>query len=276
VDEADETLGFDLGRLMAEGPPEVLDDTVNAQPALLAASIAIARAAADDLPNPAFVAGHSMGEYSALVASGALSYADALRLVRERGRLMKLAGKMRPGCMAAVLGMADGDVVAACDAIEGAEVANYNAPGQVVISGTVEGVGAASEVLRAAGAKRVIPLAVSIAAHSQLMGPVAGEFARAVGAVSLAPPSVPVVLNRTGKPTTAPDEIRHALAQQLTRPVLWTASVLQMCDDGVDAFFEIGSGSVLSGLVRRIVRGLDGMHPEIVSLAEPPSGRASL
>jgi len=253
-EEADALLGWSLSSLCFAGPKEMLDDTANAQPALLTASIAALRAleAEGHLPEPAFVAGHSMGEYTALVAAGALTFADGLRLVRERGRLMKLAGERAPGRMAAIIGMADDAVQETCAGIAGVQVANYNSPGQVVISGTQEAVEAAAEALKERGARRVIPLAVSIASHSELMASIVEEFAQAVAATPMQPPCVPLVANVTAEPTTQVSEIRQELVEQLTSPVQWVRSVRCMVEAGVGSFLEIGPRDVLTGLIRRI------------------------
>jgi [acyl-carrier-protein] S-malonyltransferase len=280
LDEADAVLGFPLSRLMAEGPEESLTDTINAQPALLAASIAILRALEAELgaqsgaqtsssapssaqaetpaPQGVYVAGHSMGEYTALVAAGSLAYADGLRLVRERGRLMKEAGEQTPGMMAAVLGLDEEKVAAICaEATAGggiAQVANDNCPGQIVISGDVAGMEAAMAAMRAAGAKKVTPLAVSIAAHSPLMKPAAEALQAAIAATPLAPPLVPVIGNTTAQPLTEVEAIRSELAAQLTGSVRWTATLQWLADAGVTSFVEVGPGEVLSGLVKRVAR----------------------
>jgi [acyl-carrier-protein] S-malonyltransferase len=271
LEEADDVLGFALSRLMFEGPENELTDTINAQPALLAASIAILRAIEADavLPDQAgtavlpgskvFAAGHSMGEYTALVAAGSLDYADGLRLVRERGRLMKEAGTRAPGMMAAILGMDEAKVAAICSEVtaEGgiAQVANDNCPGQVVISGDKPGMEAAMAALSAAGAKKVVPLAVSIAAHSPLMRSAAEELQAAVAATPLAPPQVPVIGNTSAQPLTSVDAIRAELAAQLTGSVRWTATLQWLGEAGVRTFVEVGPGEVLSGLVKRVARG---------------------
>jgi [acyl-carrier-protein] S-malonyltransferase len=267
LDEADEVLGFNLSALMRAGPADELDDTAQAQPAMLAASVAILRAVSDELPEPAFVAGHSMGEYGALVAAGSLGYPDALGLVRERGRLMARAGARSPGRMAAVLGLDDDVVESACAGIDGVQVANYNSPGQVVISGAAAAVDEASERLRSAGAKRVVPLAVSIAAHSALMGSVADDFAEAVGRAVVLPARPALVANITARPIDQPDELRRELAASLQNPVRWSESVRWMHGQGVRRFVEIGPGSVLTGLVKRTLRGADDVTTS--SLAEP-------
>lgn len=269
--EAAEVLGFDLPRLIFEGPAADLDDTYNQQPALLAASVAILRAAFDRLPEPVFVAGHSLGEYAALVAAGSLAYPDALRLVRERGRLMRQAGRERPGGMAAILGLDDATVERVCRALPEVQVANYNAPGQVVISGSNEGVGAAVEALRAAGARRVMPLPITIAAHSALMAPAAGRFAAALRAAPIGPATVPVLANLSAQPIQSVEAIRAELEGQLTGSVRWTASIQAMRAAGVDQFFEIGPGRVLSGLVKRIGQA-DGGPPPALHTLETPDG----
>jgi [acyl-carrier-protein] S-malonyltransferase len=264
--EADEVLGFALSALMASGPEEVLTDTINAQPALLAASIATLWAleaeAADAVAaiggERVFVAGHSMGEYSALVAAGSLDYADALRLVRERGRLMKEAGERGPGMMAAILGLDEDKVAAICAEVVAhggiAQVANDNCPGQVVISGDKLGMEAAMAALSAAGAKKVVPLAVSIAAHSPLMQPAAEQLSAAIQATPLAAPRVPVIGNTTGQPLATVDAIRAELLAQLTGSVRWSATLTWLADAGVSTFVEAGPGEVLTGLVKRVAR----------------------
>ncbi len=258
--EADAVLSFPLSRLCFEGPDEELTDTINAQPAIYthsAAVLAVLRSRGQETPH--FVAGHSLGEYSALYAAGVFSFADGLRLVRERGRLMKLAGERRPGGMAAILGLSLDTVTHICEEVRQrtggiVQVANDNCPGQVVISGEVEALEAAMEAAQAAGARRVVRLAVSIAAHSALMATVQDEFAAAVDATPMHPPQVPVVMNASAQPTTDLDTIRRHLVTQLTSPVRWTESVQYMIQHGVDTFLEIGPGDVLSGLVKRIDR----------------------
>ncbi len=257
-DQADALLGFPLTAVCFEGPKEVLDDTLNTQPALYATSLAVLRVleAEGALSPVAFVAGHSMGELTALTAAGALPFAEGLHLVRERGRLMKLAGERQPGGMAAVLKLDDVTVDQACQEASAAtggvvQVANYNSPGQVVISGDRETLAWAAERLQAQRG-RVIPLAVSIAAHSPLMASVVDEYRAAVGRTPFQASQVPVVANITARPLAAPEEIRDELAGQLTSPVRWTASVQWMIEQGVRRFFEIGPKDVLAGLVRRI------------------------
>ena len=263
--EADEVLGFALSRLMLDGPEDELTDTINAQPALLAASVAALAALEAETGvraatggSAVYVAGHSLGEYSALVAAGSISYADGLRLVRERGRLMKEAGAHSPGMMAAVLGLDEARVAAICAEVTATggivQVANDNCPGQLVISGDRAGMAAAMAALAAAGARKVVPLAVSIAAHSPLMQPAADALRAAIDATEIAAPLVPVIGNTTAQPLTAAESIRAELTAQLTGSVRWTASLEAMVSAGVTTYVEVGAGDVLTGLVKRIDR----------------------
>jgi [acyl-carrier-protein] S-malonyltransferase len=258
-EKADAVLGLDLSRICFEGPKEDLDDTINTQPALFVTSLAVLRVLQEEgrLPAAAMAAGHSMGELTALAASGALDFPNGLRLVRERGRLMKRAGEHSPGSMAAVLKMDDGDVEQACneaaaDTGKAVQIANYNSPGQVVISGDREALARAVDLLKQRGGRRIIPLAVSIAAHSPLMASVVQEYRAAVDATPLFRPTIPVVANISARPLLSVDEIRDELAGQLTWPVRWTASVQWMIEQGVTHFVEIGPQDVLSKLVGRI------------------------
>lgn len=263
-DTADSVLGFPLSDLILNGPQPDLDDTLNAQPALLTASIAILRAAQEraaaegiDLSAPRLVAGHSLGEYSALVAADAIDFADALRLVRARGRLMKQAGAAQPGGMAALIGADDATAEAVAAALPGVQVANFNSPGQVVLSGSAAGIAALPETAKAHGVRKVIPLAVSIAAHSPLMASIVDEYRAAVEATPMRPPRVPVISNVTAQPLIEVDTIRAELVQQLTAPVRWVADVQALADAGVTRFVEIGPGNVLTGLVKRILKDAD-------------------
>jgi [acyl-carrier-protein] S-malonyltransferase len=266
-EEADELLGFSLSAICFDGPEEALTDTINAQPALLTTSIAILRAVESELGDierqtedgsAVLLAGHSMGEYSALVASGSISFADGLRLVRERGRLMKEAGERSPGRMAAVLGLNMEAVAEVCADVsrQGSivQVANDNCPGQVVISGNRQGMEAAVDALPSAGARKVAPLAVSIAAHSPLMASAAAELRAAIEATNVEPPQFPVIGNTTARPIATAAEIRAELAAQLTGSVRWTESIGYALDAGVSNFVEIGPGNVLTGLMKRINR----------------------
>jgi len=253
-EEADEALGFPLSRLCFEGPEEELAQTVNAQPAILTASIACLKAAsrvAGQIICPAFMAGHSLGEYTALVAAQVLDFADALRLTRERGRLMQEAGVRVPGGMAAILGLDEVSVEQVCQET-GAEIANLNSPGQIVVSGTREAMVRAMDLARAMGARRAMPLNVSGAFHSQLMQPAAEGMTNVLSEMEFRHPSTPVVVNSTAQPATTADEVKEELMRQLCHCVQWQRSVEYMVDAGVSTFIEIGPGQVLSGLIKRI------------------------
>ena len=263
--QADDTLGILLSKLCFEGPAEALDDTVNTQPAILATSVAALRVfRRGGLRAPIYVAGHSMGEFSALVASGALSYEGGLKLVRERGRLMKEAGERSPGGMAAVLGLDREALEEVCSEVGERSgtyvgVANDNCPGQIVMSGGLPALEQAMEAARRRGAKRVIRLAVSIAAHSPLMAEAAEMFEVRLNETPLAEPEVPVVVNAAARPLTDPRAIREALCRQLTSPVRWTESVTWMLDQRVRSFVEVGPKKVLSNLLRRIDRSAEAL-----------------
>lgn len=254
--EADDVLGMPLSRLIFEGPEGELKQTVNAQPAIFTASIAYfnalreARNASDGV-SPAFVAGHSLGEYTALVAAGALEFADALRLVRERGRLMQLAGEVSQGGMVAVLGMALEVMEELCKAA-GVEIANVNSPEQIILSGSNESIARASELARDRGARRIILLEVSGAFHSRLMQPVAEGMARALAEAPLRKPAIPIIANGSGLPVTTVEAVKGELLWQLCHTVHWSKSVEYMIREGVSTFVEVGPGRVLTGLVRRI------------------------
>lgn len=258
--EADEILGFALSELCFGGPAEVLTETRNAQPAILTASIAAWRAllaARPELPPACCFAGHSLGEYSALVAADALDFSDAVRLTRTRGELMARAGEARPGSMAAILKLDDGLVAALCAQAEAetgdvVQVANYNAPGQVVVSGGSAGVAALMELVKKAGG-RPRALAVSIAAHSPLMTSAAADFSVYVNQTPFRTPARPVVGNLAACPLETGDEIRAELVGQLTGSVQWTGSVFKLQELGARRFVEVGPGDVLTGLVKRIV-----------------------
>jgi [acyl-carrier-protein] S-malonyltransferase len=257
--EADDALGQPLSRLAWEGPGQALDLTVNAQPALLASSIALLRAleeAADGegapRPEPAFYAGHSMGQYSAMVAAGVLDLADGLKLVRKRGELMQASTE---GSMAAIIGLPDerlADLEAAGAAHGIITIANRNSPGQVVISGERAAVQAAADAAKGLGAKRAIVLAVSVAAHSPLMRNAAEGMRVALEDVTFRDPSAPLLANADARPITTGDEARRELIEHLTRGVDWVRAVESMRDAGVDTFAEVGPGKVLSNLISRI------------------------
>lgn len=280
---AGEALGFDVAELCFDGAPEELARTENAQPAILTVSVAALEAAKDagvlapeealGLANPAdavFCAGHSLGEFTALVAAGAMRLEDAVCVVRERGRLMAAAGAGRPGGMAAVLGLPVEDVERVCEEIRQGQVlvpANLNCPGQVVVSGDKEAVERAVPALKAAGAKRVVPLKVSGAFHTELMAPAREGLADVLSQVEISAARIPVVANATAEPHTEPGRIRELLLRQLTSPVLWEASVRRM-GEVAGRFVEFGA-KVVGGLVGRTL-------PEavVVSIVEPADIRA--
>lgn len=262
-EEADDVLGLALSRIMWEGPEEELTATLNAQPAILTHSVAVYRIVASRLGDVAFAAGHSLGEFSAYVAAGALRFDDAVRTVRLRGELMYRSGEARPGTMAAILGLDDAAVEAVCrDASTETEVcvpANYNSPGQLVISGDVQAVERAVELAKAAGARRAVQLNVSGAFHSPLMAVAESGLAERLGEVALERPAFPVVSNVTAGPVDDAATARRLLIQQLTSPVRWTSCMRTILDAGVNRFFELGPGSVLSGLLKRIDRGAEAV-----------------
>jgi len=257
-DEADSILGLSLSQLMWNGPDTELNDTVNTQPALYVHSVASWRTFTSLFPEfkPATVAGHSLGELSALTASGALSFTDGLKLVRTRGELMKRAGELNPGGMAAILGgdipMLDRVCAEVSTAEEIVQVANDNCPGQVVISGHRPALERAMEAAKAAGAKRAKALPVSIAAHSPLMDSIQHEWNAAVDACAIEKPAIPVVGNVHAKPMLTADELRADIKAQMQSRVRWTESVQVMLGNGIQTYVEAGSGTVLLGLIKRI------------------------
>ena len=262
---ADEILGFSISKLSWEGPEEHLNDTINTQPALMVHSVAALRVFQNMYPDlqPLLVAGHSMGQLSALVAAQTLSFEHALRLVRTRGELMKAAGENSPGGMAAILGLDIETLEEICaSATQGSEsvqVANDNCPGQVVISGATPALERAMKLANAAGARRAVPLAVSIAAHSPLMSHSQTAFNQAVDSAPLADPQIPIVGNVTARPLASAAQIRGDLQAQLTSRVRWTESIQHMLAEGVTKYLEIGSGAVLTGLLKRIDRQVTGI-----------------
>lgn len=260
-EEADDALGVALSRLCWEGPEEELTLTHNAQPAILTHSIAVHRVVAAELGDVRFAAGHSLGEFSAYAAAGALRFDDAVRTVRRRGELMYQSGRERPGTMAAIIGLEDGLVERVCrDASAPGEdcvPANYNAPGQVVISGDVAAVERAMELARSAGARRALRLNVSGAFHSPLMEVAEAGLAARLDTVVLEAPRFPVVSNVNASPVSEPELARDLLVRQLTSPVRWTACLRTISDGGVSRFLELGPGSVLSGLLKRVERGAE-------------------
>jgi [acyl-carrier-protein] S-malonyltransferase len=254
-DEADASLGFSLSHLCFEGPEEELTKTHNVQPAILVVSIAclkaLEEAAIANFPSPTFVAGHSLGEYTTLVAAGVLGLADAVLLVRERGRLMYEAGLKNPGSMLAVIGLDEEAVKDVC-LQSGTEISNINCPGQIVISGAAQALAEANKLAKTRGARALIPLKVSGAFHSALMEPVIAEFSKIVSNVRFRPPVIPVISNVTARPLPDVDSIKKELVKQLRNCIQWQGSVEYMMHSGVTAFYEVGPGRVLSGLIRRI------------------------
>jgi [acyl-carrier-protein] S-malonyltransferase len=262
-DDADAILGFPLTRLCFDGPSEELDDTWNSQPAILVASVATLEAVRERLAetggrlNPVAVAGHSLGEFTALIAAGVMDFPSTLRIVRERGRLMKEAGDERPGGMAAVLGLERDALESVCDQARSEGiilVANDNCPGQLVISGEIAPLMKAMDLAKEAGARRVARLGISIASHSPLMERASSQLAALVAGQPMNAPTVPVIANATGEPLTSVEEVRVELEHHVENPVNWTATIRRMSGMGVDTFIEIGPGSVLSGLIKRIER----------------------
>ena len=251
-DKAGEVLGFDIVKIMFEGSDEQLRETSVTQPSIFIHSVAAARAIEDFTPD--MVAGHSLGEFSALVASGALGYEDALRLVAARANAMNEACRQNPGKMAAIINLDDATVRKICDETEGIVVpANFNSPGQVVISGEADAVDRACKAAKAAGAKRALPLPVGGAFHSPLMEPARAALAKAIDRTQFRAPICPIFQNVDSLPHTDPAEIKANLIAQLTGPVLWSQSVLNMHQAGATDFIELGPGSVLTNLIGRII-----------------------
>ncbi len=259
--EADAALAEPISRLAWTGPADELDRTENAQPALLATSIAYLAALREQWARdgatvePRYAAGHSMGQYSALVAANVLDLGDAVRLVRERGRLMQASGEGRDGAMAAIIGLDEARLPELVDAaaVHGVfGVANRNAPGQVVVSGERPAVEAAATIARELGARKVVPLPVSVAAHSRLLADAAAGMASALAGVTFREPAIPLLANADARPLTTADACRAELVEHLTTGVDWVAAVERMTADGVTSFVEIGPGRVLTGLIKRI------------------------
>ncbi len=255
-EKANEILGFRITDMMFEGTEDDLKQTKVTQPAIFLHSVLLAKSLGDEF-KPDMVAGHSLGEFSALVAAGALSFEEGLKLVLKRAHAMQKACELRPSTMAAVLALPDDKVEALCAEIDDVVApANYNCPGQVVISGTMEGIDAACEKMLAAGAKRAMKLKVGGAFHSPLMQPAQEELAEAIAEAEFSTPVCPVYQNVDGKPHTDPEEIKANLIKQLTAPVRWTYDVEAMIADGADECIELGPGAVLQGLVKKINRGV--------------------
>lgn len=258
--EASAALGYDLWQLVSQGPAEELNKTWQTQPALLAASVAIYRVwQQQGGEQPSMMAGHSLGEYSALVCAGVLDFADAIKLVELRGKLMQEAVPEGTGAMQAIIGLDDASIRKACEESAQGQVVspvNFNSPGQVVIAGNKEAVERAGAACKAAGAKRALPLPVSVPSHCALMKPAADKLAVALESITFNTPAVPVINNVDVKAETDAGAIRHALVRQLYSPVRWTESVEAMAAQGVNQLLEIGPGKVLTGLTKRIVDSL--------------------
>jgi len=267
LEEADDAIGFSLTRIIAEGPDEVLRQTYHTQPAILTASMACLRAfQAKTALAPAFVAGHSLGEYTALVAAGALAFADAVRLVHARGRFMEDAVPAGQGSMAAVLGADEGLLAKLCEEISRqtapVELANVNCPGQIVVSGAKSAVDSLIDRASEAKARRAIRLDVSGPFHCSLMKPAQDQLREALADIAFLPPACPVVVNVTGAAVADPDRLKTALAKQVSSPVLWEATVRTLSESGVSVCIEIGPGTVLSGLVKKTAKDLRVLHVE--------------
>jgi len=277
-DEANEALGYDLWDLVQNGPAEKLNQTEFTQPAVLTAGVAMYRAfiATCDL-KPAMMAGHSLGEYAALVCAGSLSLADGVKLVAERGRLMQEAVPEGKGAMAAILGLDDETLINICDQAEGiVQAVNFNSPGQVVIAGETDAVNAAIELAKEAKAKRALPLPVSVPSHSSLMKGAAEKLADKLATIESQLPAVPVFHNVTAQPTDSIEEMNTALKEQLYNPVLWVDTVNNLIEAGIETTVECGPGKVLSGLNKRINKAIpslalvspDGMKKVIEELSK--------
>lgn len=258
---ANEILGFDLAEICFNGPEEELKQTRVTQPAIFVHSALLINFFSDKNIKPAMAAGHSLGEYSALYCAEALTFDDTLRLVKVRAELMQKAGEINKGTMAAFIGLQEDVVAEVCESASSAgvvQVANFNSPGQIVISGSVAGVNRAIEIAKEKGAKRAILLGVGGAFHSPLMEYASKGLQKALAEVEIKPTSIPVYSNVHAKPITQPDEIRQLLAAQLTSPVQWLEIVRNMIQDGASEFYEVGPGSVLRGLLKRINREVTG------------------
>ena len=276
-DQTDDVLVFPLSNLCFEGPEDELRQTINAQPALVTASFACLQAAReasgnDGLPLPAFIAGHSLGEYTALAVAGVLDFATTVYLARERGRLMYEAGLTRPGSMAAIIGLDEVSLAEVCHQT-GTWIANSNCPGQLVISGDSENLIQATDLAKAKGANRVIPLQVSGAFHTPLMQPAVDGMSEIIANLVFHKPTIPIIGNTTAQPLTTAESLKAELLSQLCNCVQWQRSVEYMVDNGVSTFYEIGPGKVLSGLIKRTSRESRtinlGDAQDISSLANP-------
>lgn len=256
-DRADQILDYPLSKVCFEGPEEELQKTRNTQPAIAITSLALLRVATEVSPElleqPGYVAGHSLGEYSALVAAGAMHFDDAVRLLRTRGELMQDAGDQNPGTMAAILGLDANDCEEICRE-SGAELCNINAPGQIVIGGAKDAVVRALDYAKARGAAKVIPLSVSGAFHSSLMKPAGDGLVQPVATAAISDPLVPVIANCSATPMTDETTVRHELVDQVCKPVQWSRTVEYLGEQGVNTFVEFGPGRVLTAIIKRMIR----------------------
>ena len=261
-EQADQVLGFTLSRLCFEGPEEELRLTINAQPALVTVSCACLEAigeAGHKLPSPTFVAGHSLGEYTALAAARVLDFATTVHLARERGRLMYEAGLRQPGSMMAIIGLDEAILTEVCQTTD-TRIANFNCPGQLVISGTKENLDKATELAQAKGASRTIPLAVSGAFHTPLMQPAVDGMGEIITTLDFQNPTVPIIANTTAQPLTTAEQLKPELTTQLCNGIQWQRSIEYMIDNGISTFIEIGPGRVLSGLIKRIDKNANTLN----------------
>ena len=263
-EQADQALGFPLSRLCFDGPEDELRQTINAQPAIVAVSFACLEAikdavGSDGIPSPTFVAGHSLGEYTALAATGVLGFADTVYLARERGRLMHEAGISRPGGMVAIIGLDQASLAEVYSETD-TRIANINCPGQLVISGAKENLAKAADLAKARGAYRTIPLSVSGAFHTPLMQSAVDGISKITATLSFRQAVVPVIANTTAQPLTTVDEVKAELLRQLCNSIQWQRSVEYMINEGVTTFIEIGPGKVLSGLIKRINRDVETLN----------------
>ncbi|KJY81183.1 ACP S-malonyltransferase [Vibrio nigripulchritudo] len=260
--EASDALGYDLWALVQNGPAEDLNQTFRTQPALLASSVAIWHVWQEQgFAAPEVLAGHSLGEYSALVCAGVIDFKEAIKLVELRGRLMQEAVPAGTGAMYAIIGLADDAIAKACEEAAQGEVVspvNFNSPGQVVIAGNKDAVERAGALCKEAGAKRALPLPVSVPSHCALMQPAADKLAEALEAIEFSAPSIPVINNVDVATETDPSKIKDALVRQLHSPVRWTEGVEKMSEQGIEKLYELGPGKVLTGLTKRIVKTLSG------------------
>ena len=276
-EQADQVLGFPLSELCFEGPEDELRQTINVQPAIVTVSLAcleavLVAAGSNGLPPPAFVAGHSLGEYTALAVAGVLDFATTVYLARERGRLMHEAGLREPGGMVAIIGLDEASLAEVCSETD-TRMANINCPGQLVISGARENLTQAVDLAKSRGASRTIPLNVSGAFHTPLMQSAVDGMSEVLASLSFQQPQVPIIANTTAQPVTTTEEVKAELIRQLCNGIQWQRSIEHMINNGVTTFIEIGPGKVLSGLIKRIDRNIEPINigdvPTIKNLVNP-------